>query len=134
MVTQGESSRAIHLYPVLVIAGDSTTVPDLSHFVGWVPRWFWMNTLSPMVRGQRGLKWVVRDSVVQASLVRRASSLAAHAWRQRGLMWGLENFSSWLTKDSVSRRGRPKIICAGERLQSGSGMFRSCSMAHRKRS
>ena len=39
-----------------------------------------------------------------------------------------------LTKDRVSRRGRPKIICAGERLQSGSGVFRSCSMACRERS
>ena len=87
-----------------------------------------------MVRGRRVLEWDVRDSVVRVSLVRRASSLAAHAWRQRGWMWGLENFSSSLTKDRVSRRGRPKIICPGERLQSGSGVFRSCSMARRKRS
>ena len=51
-------------------------------------------------------------------------------------MCGLGNFSSLLMmkRDSVSHRGRPNIICAGDRLQSKSGVLRSCSMAHRKRS
>ena len=66
--------------------------------------------------------------------VRRASSFAAHAWRQRGRTFGLENFSNLLTKDNVSRRGRPNIICAGDRLQSGSGVLRSCNIARTKRS
>ena len=65
---------------------------------------------------------------------RRAPSLAAHAWRQRGRTLGLESFSSRLTKESVSLRGRPKTICVGEMLQSGSGVLHSCSMARRKRS
>lgn len=47
-------------------------------------------------------------------------------------MFGLENFSNRLTKESVSRKGRPKMICAGERLQSGSGVLRNCNNAHRK--
>lgn len=46
-------------------------------------------------------------------------------------MDGFENFSSRLAKVRVSRRGRPNMICAGERLQSGSGVLRSCSMARR---
>ena len=65
---------------------------------------------------------------------RRAASFAAHAWRQSGRTLGLENFSSRLTKESVSLRGRPKTICAGEMLKSGLGVLRSCSMARRNRS
>ena len=60
---------------------------------------------------------------------RRASSFADHAWRQVVLMCGLENFSSRLANDSESRSERPKIICAGETLQSGSGVLRSYSIA-----
>ena len=44
------------------------------------------------------------------------------------------NFWRRLTKDSESQRGRPKIISAGERLQSRSGELRSFRMARRKRS
>ena len=87
-----------------------------------------------MDKGRSGLQWVRKDSVVWAILVRRASSLAVHAWRQSGRMCGLENFSNRLTKVSESRRGRPKIICAGDRLQSRSGVFRSCRMARKNRS
>ena len=40
-------------------------------------------------------------------------------------MCGLGNFSSLLMmkRDSVSHRGRPNIICAGERLLSKSGVL-----------
>ena len=62
----------------------------------------------------------------------RASSLAAHAWCQSGHTFEFENFSSRSIKESVSLRGRPNMICAGEMLQSGSGVLCSYSMAHRK--
>ena len=113
--------------------GDSMTTPDLSHFVGWGPCWFWRKTLSPMDRGRSGREWSFRLSLVREIRVLRASSLAAHAWRHSGRMLGFEYFSRRLTNARESRRGRPKMICAGERLQSGSGVFRSWSMARRKR-
>ena len=49
-------------------------------------------------------------------------------------MCGFENFSRQLTNENESLRGRPNRICAGERLQSGSGVLRSCNMARKKRS
>ena len=61
----------------------------------------------------------------------RASSLAAHALCQSGRTFIFENFSSWLTKESVSLREQVKMICAGM-LQSGLGELCSCSMACRK--
>lgn len=114
--------------------GDSKTVPDLSHFVGWWPRWFCRNTLSPMANGRSGTECVFRVSVVRVIRVRRASSFACHASRHRGRMLGLENFSSLLTNDIPSRRGRPKMICAGDKWQPGSGVFRSWRIARRNRS
>ena len=72
--------------------------------------------------------------MVRAIRVRRASSFASQACRQSGRTCGLENFSNRLMNRSESLRGRPKIICAGDRLQSRSGVFRSCNMARRKRS
>ena len=49
-------------------------------------------------------------------------------------MCGFENFSRWFTNERESLRGRPKMIYAGDRLQSGSGVLRSCNMARKKRS
>ena len=49
-------------------------------------------------------------------------------------MCGFENFSRRLTNERESLRGRPNMICAGDRLQSGSGVLRSCNMARKKRS
>ena len=74
------------------------------------------------------------DSVVRVSLVRSACSFAAHASRQSGRMYGFEYFSSLLTNVKESRRGRPKMIWAGDRSQSLSGVFLSWSMARKKRS
>ena len=50
-----------------------------------------------------------------------------------GVHWDWRTSPVGLTKESVSLRGRPKTICAGEMLQSGSGVLRSCSMARRNR-
>ena len=49
-------------------------------------------------------------------------------------MCGFENFSRRLTNENESLRGRPNMIWAGGRLQSGSGVSRSCNMARNKRS
>ena len=49
-------------------------------------------------------------------------------------MCGLENFSSRLTKVSESRSSRPNMICAGDKLQSRSGVFHSCKIARKKQS
>ena len=49
-------------------------------------------------------------------------------------MCGFENFSRRLTNENESLRGRSNMICTGERLQSGSGVLRSCNMARKKRS
>ena len=36
-------------------------------------------------------------------------------------MCGFENFSRWLTNENKSLRGRPNMICAGERVETGFG-------------
>ena len=59
----------------------------------------------------------------------RASSLLAHASRHMGRMWGLENFSNLFTIERESRIGLPNRICAGDRSQSGSGVFLNWSKA-----
>ena len=87
-----------------------------------------------MANGRSGREWGLKLSVFREILVRRASSLAVHALRQSDRTCGFENFSKRLTKESESFRGRPKMISAGERLQSRSGVLRSCRIARRKRS
>ena len=47
-------------------------------------------------------------------------------------MCGFENFSRRLTNENESLRGWPNMICAGERLQFGSGLLHSCNMACKK--
>ena len=61
-------------------------------------------------------------------------SFNAQASRHVGRIFGLENFSRRFTNDKVSLSGLPKIICAGDMSQSGSGVFLSCRRARRKRS
>ena len=63
--------------------------------------------------------------------VQSASSFAARAWRQVGRTLGFAYFSRRLTNESVSLSGRPKMICAGDMLQSGLGVLRSCGIARR---
>ena len=87
---------------------DSTIVPDLSHLVGLAPCWFCRKARSPIVSGRSGRsgrECSLKDSVVRVIRACRASSLAAHAWRQSGRMFGLENFSRRFAKESASRRG-----------------------------
>ena len=65
---------------------------------------------------------------------RSADSFDAQASRQVGWIAGFEYFSRRLMKAKASRMGRPKIIWAGEMLQSGSGVFLSWRSARRIRS
>ena len=111
---------------------DSITVPDRSHLVGLRPFWFWTKTLSPVASGRSGRVCAVRLSVERAILVRMASSLAVQASRHSERMFGLEDFSKRLTKERASRSGWSNTICAGDTLQSGSGVLRSWSIAHKK--
>ena len=55
----------------------STTVPDLSHFKGWGPCWFWMLTTSDTLRGARVLVCSERSSSCLACLLVRACSLSS---------------------------------------------------------
>ena len=80
-------------------------VPDLSHLVGLARCWFCRKARSPIVSGRSGRECSLKDSVVRVIRARRASSLAAYAWRQSGRMFGLENFSRRFAKESASRRG-----------------------------
>ena len=133
-IAQGQVSRAVNLYPVLIVAGrlyyDARSVP-----LGWVVALLVLKE-HPLTNGYGAwrLEWALRDSVVRAMHVRMASSLAAQAWRQRRRTWGLENLSSLFKNVRPSQSGRSKMICAGERLQSGSGVLRSCNIARKNRS
>ena len=91
-----------------------------------------MKHLSPIWRGNRGFTCSFRVSEVLENRVRNAFSLADQASRQIGFMWGLVYFSRRFTKERESRMGRPKMICAGDKLQSGSGVFLNCSKALRR--
>ena len=53
----------------------STTVPDFSHFLGCLPRWFCRYILSPSNRGASGRVCMSRASVERGILARIASSL-----------------------------------------------------------
>ena len=110
----------------------SITVPVRCHLVGLFPVWFWIKHLSPIFRGNRGFTCSFKSSDVFEKRVRNAFSLADHASRHIGLMWGLEYFSRRFANESESRIGRPKIICAGDKLQSGSGVFLDCNRALRR--
>ena len=63
----------------------STTVPVLSHLVGWRPVWFWIKTVSPHLRGERPCvcsSHRVRPVTARLdSALSRRSSLSDHsAW------------------------------------------------------
>ena len=102
----------------------STTIPVLSHLVGWGPVWFWIRTQSPMTKGGRTRVWAVRRSAVRMCRFRRASSLDRRVSCQ--VEWGWY-FPGWM--GMKSRMGRPKTHWAGERWVSRSGVLRYCSMA-----
>ena len=65
------------------------------------------------------------------NLVLSADSFADHASLQIGFIALLLNLSSLLIKEKASLIGLPKTISAGDILQSGSGVFLSCSNALR---
>ena len=109
-------------------------MPVLSQRLGELPAWFWMWHLSPIRRGRTGRTCSLSESADRVNRARRAVSFAAQASRHVDRMFGLVNFSRRFTKASVSRMFLPKTISAGDRPQSGSGVFLSCSIARRKRS
>ncbi len=112
----------------------STTTPDRSHFLGALPVWFWTKTLSPMSSLRRPCAWLFNFSEVLVKRVRNASSFAVQASRHSGRMLGFVNLSNLLMNPKASRSGRPNTTWAGDRSQSGSGVFLSWSIARRKRS
>ena len=107
-------------------------VPDLSHFLGCEPRWFCRNTLSPSDRGASDRACMSRASVERAILLRMASSFWDHASRHVGRIDGLLYLMHRLVKEKASRMGLPNTTCAGDILQSGSGVLRAWSNARRR--
>ena len=97
-------------------SAESSMVPVRCHLFGLFPVWFWMKHLSPILRGIRGFACSFRVSDVFVKRVRSALSLVAHASRHIGLMCGFVHFSRRFPNESESLIGRPKIICAGDRL------------------
>ena len=98
----------------------STTVPDLSHFLGCEPRWFCRNTLSPSDRGASGHVCMSRASVERDILDRMASAFWDHTSRHVGRIDGLLYLMHRLKKAKASRMGLPNTT--GDILQSGSGV------------
>ena len=121
-------SGAINFDTILVMRRGSRTTPERSHLLGWGPVWFWINTLSPVCSWGSWRAWEFSFSTDRANLVRRASSLAAHASRQIGWIAGFVNFGHLFRNENASRRGRPNNTWAGDNLHSGSGVLRSCNM------
>ena len=115
-------------------APTSTTIPVRSHFLEWWPSWFWMNTWSPTLRGVRALLCKLSLSCDRRKRALRASSFADHASLHVDRMWGLSNLGRRLTNEKESLICLPKIISAGEILQSGSGVFLTCRRARKRRS
>ena len=109
----------------------SITMPVRSHFPGAGPAWFWTKQLSPTTNFLRSLACWFSFSDVLTNLVRRACSFSCQASRHTGCIAMFEYFSSLFTYENASFNGLPKIICAGDNLQSGSGVFLSCNMALR---
>lgn len=109
----------------------STTVPVLSHFLGEFPVWFWIKQCFPTFIWGRTFACAFKVSEFFVKRARRAVSLEAQASRQVGWTATFEYFSSRLMNLKASRMGRPKIIWAGEILQSGSGVFLSWRRARR---
>ena len=75
-----------------------------------------------MTSGRIGRACAARLSVERIIKEQRESSLVFQASRHSGRVFGLENFSRRLTKEKASRNGIPNTICAGNTLQSGSGV------------
>ena len=55
----------------------STTIPVLSHLVGWGPVWFWMRTQSPTTKGGSMRVCSVKRSEVRIWRLRKASTHVA---------------------------------------------------------
>ena len=66
---------------------------------------------------------------MRANRARIAFSFADQASRHIGRMDGFSNLVHLLTNENASLMGLPNITSAGDTLQSGSGVFLSCSMA-----
>ena len=106
-----------------------TTRPVLSHLRGKRPVWFWMWQWSPSSRGDRCFAFFWRFSDCFVSLVRRVSSHLTHMSRHIGRTDVLLNICDCGWKSDESRKGRPKMIWAGEIPLLMSGVLRNCRMA-----
>ena len=73
-----------------------------------------------------------RASVEHGILTRIASSFWDHASRHVGRIDGLLYLMHRLMKEKASRMGLPNTTCAGDILQSGSGVLRAWSNARRR--
>ena len=97
----------------------STTIPDLSHLVGWRPVWFCILTVSPTFSGvspavcSSHLAFPAMDRFDSAFSLRFSVSLQVR--------WG----TYWVgLPGRRSRVGRPNTHIAGDNLVSGSALFR----------
>ena len=82
-----------------------------------------------MLRGFNALLRKLRRSCDLEKQALIASSFVAQASLHVDLVWGFPYLDSLITKDNASQSGRPKIISAGDTLQSGSGVFLTCRRA-----
>jgi len=55
----------------------STTTPVMSHLDGWLPTWFWTNTLSPTASLGRALVFLLSLSMLAMERLARAFSLSS---------------------------------------------------------
>jgi len=106
----------------------STTVPDLSYFVGCRPCWFWTKTDSPATNFCSVRVYSLNHSADHANCTRIASSFF-HAPRHMGRMDGFVNLESLLTNENASPIVLPKTTSKGDTPQTGSGVFLTCILS-----
>ena len=102
------------------------------HLLGWFPCLFCIKHRSPATNGFSGLRDFLKSTVFLVYRVRKASSFSLHASFHRPSIFEWEYFWRFPLNDSVSRRGCPNRIWAGDILQSASGVFLRVSIALRR--
>ena len=97
----------------------STTIPVLSHLVGWRPAWFCILTASPTFSG-------VRPAVCSSHLAFPAMDRFDSAFSLRFSVSVQVRWGTYLVglPGRRSRVGRSNTHIAGDDLVSGSGLFR----------
>ena len=100
------------------------TVPVLSHFVGFLPVWFWTATCVPCFSS--GCCFVYIASLVPSELRQLASARSRSSWRRDHSWLGLY---LWGSTGRKSLSCLLNTICAGDRRRSVSGVFLYCIRA-----